>query len=888
MKKHYLLLFALFSVWQINAQVLNQNAGWPNPAWTVTGTYNAAATAFEANPTTSANFAFDDDDAGGTSDDQIAAESPIIDLTAAHTAGEQKVRVSVLYGYNYLDADVLRFEYWNADTSTWVPWGGNLPGNSTAVFDNFCTIPKVTFSTPDLDVAAFTATQLSGFKYRIYYNDSLAGADWNWGFCFNSPTIISVPTPCLTGFDFPGGVITPTVCDGFTPTLISEDSFAGDYFTVSVTSGQTYKFTSSVATDFFTISTDNGATATASGTQPLTWVSTVTGNIRVHINTNITCGTEDAERTTNVICGVLCLTANLYPQDPLTVDTCDGVSTNVTIDDAWAGEYSNVQVYAANTYTFSTSVPTDYITLSSADGSTALAVGTGSVVYTPTANGLIRFYIHTNSTCGTENVSRERRIVCTTAAVLPGCASTPVPADGSTTVPAFATFDLSWTAPTTGDPATSYDVYTGTAVDNLVFGGNFTATTIPAVGPVGQYSFTIYWQVIARNAAGEAIGCSVWSFTTEAQPTDTVDYANLQWPPTATIAQGGNTTVYGRVYEPGLTDTTSGQAPGVLAWVGISPVGDNSNPNTWTTWIPATFNVEAGNDDEYQAVIGAALAPGTYYYATRFTLNGGPFVYGGINASPPNNGNFWDGATFGSGVLTVTPAPAPANDECPAAIALVVDDTFCNGTNTNGTNIGSTDSGVTPATCFAYGLNDVWYSFVAPADAATVDVSTDFLGGTLYDTEVALYSGACGALTQVACDNDGGIVLQPNGFSWNSLIVNAAVTAGQTYYVRVAGYSDDQVGSFCLRVSRNQLLSNEGFDSNNFTYYPNPVKNVLNLSYNQEITSVEVFNLLGQKMSVNAIGANQGQVDMSNLASGTYMVKVTADNKVRTIKVIKE
>lgn len=122
------MLFALFSIWQINAQVLNQNAGWPNPAWTVTGTYNAAATAFEANPTTSPNFAFDDDDAGGTSDDQLAAESPIINLTAAHTAGEQKVRVSALYGYNYLAEDVLRFEYWDADALAWMPWGGNFPG----------------------------------------------------------------------------------------------------------------------------------------------------------------------------------------------------------------------------------------------------------------------------------------------------------------------------------------------------------------------------------------------------------------------------------------------------------------------------------------------------------------------------------------------------------------------------------------------------------------------------------------------------------------------------------------------------------------------------------------------------------------------------------------
>src|SRR5690606_15007407 len=86
---------------------------------------------------------------------------------------------------------------------------------------------------------------------------------------------------------------------------------------------------------------------------------------------------------------------------------------------------------------------------------------------------------------------------------------------------------------------------------------------------------------------------------------------------------------------------------------GISPAGSNTNPNTWTTWIPATFNVETdgGNNDEYQATIGSTLMPGTYYYASRFRLNNGPYVYGG------NPFNQWDGTLSVSGVLTVAPNP---------------------------------------------------------------------------------------------------------------------------------------------------------------------------------------------------------------------------------------
>ena len=73
-----------------------------------------------------------------------------------------------------------------------------------------------------------------------------------------------------------------------------------------------------------------------------------------------------------------------------------------------------------------------------------------------------------------------------------------------------------------------------------------------------------------------------------------------------------------------------------------------------------------------------------------------------------------------------------------------------------------------------------------------------------------------------------------------------------------------------------------------FGLYPNPVKNILNLSYTKDISNVAVFKLLGQEVIAKSLNANQGQIDMSNLANGAYFVKITADNQVKTIKVIKE
>ncbi len=380
-----------------------------------------------------------------------------------------------------------------------------------------------------------------------------------------------------------------------------------------------------------------------------------------------------------------------------------------------------------------------------------------------------------------------------------------------------------------------------------------------------------------------------YTLAVAAVPADLPDYANLQFPASATITQGGNTTVYGQVYEGGLTDVAPnivGQAPGINAWVGVSTT--NTNPNTWTTWTTATWNSGAvSNNDEYQLTIGAALAPGTYYYATRFQLNGGAFVYGGINQSPPNNGNFWDGTTFVNGILTVNAPLPPANDECAGAIALTPGGVFTDN-DIDGTNLAATLSANTPIpTCgnfnFATTAKDVWYSVVVPASGnLTIETSTHSSGAAGIDTVFSVYSGDCTTLAEVGCDDDGATEFAI-GLSRLAL---TAQTPGATLLIRLFGYNGAQ-GLYSISAFDGSL-GNGSFDSANFAYYPNPVKNTLNLSYNKEISSVEIFNLLGQKVNSVEVNSNDTQIDMSNLSKGAYMVKVTSDNQVKTIKVIKE
>ncbi|MFT7536184.1 MAG: hypothetical protein ACI85K_002138 [Hyphomicrobiaceae bacterium] len=120
-----------------------------------------------------------------------------------------------------------------------------------------------------------------------------------------------------------------------------------------------------------------------------------------------------------------------------------------------------------------------------------------------------------------------------------------------------------------------------------------------------------------------------------------------------------------------------------------------------------------------------------------------------------------------------------SNDECVDAVPLV------DGTNSGFTSAGSFTS--SPSWGCASGGNDVWFSYTA-GGSGTLSVST--CGLASYDTAIQMFSGSCGSLTSIAC-NDDSCSLQST--------VSASVSAG-TYYIRVGGYNG-ATGTFGLDVS---------------------------------------------------------------------------------------
>jgi hypothetical protein len=141
------------------------------------------------------------------------------------------------------------------------------------------------------------------------------------------------------------------------------------------------------------------------------------------------------------------------------------------------------------------------------------------------------------------------------------------------------------------------------------------------------------------------------------------------------------------------------------------------------------------------------------------------------------------------------------------------------------------------------------------------------------------------AMTTVLADYPGIVGGTPN-FG----IVEFTPTISGDYYFGFNAYSAaDQYNLMVDDISIIETLATPGFVSAAFTFYPNPVKDVLNIGYSKTIAKVALYNILGQEVLAKSINADQSQINVSNLPKGTYLVKVTAEDGVaKTIKVIKE
>ncbi|RED46551.1 putative secreted protein (Por secretion system target) [Winogradskyella eximia] len=212
-----------------------------------------------------------------------------------------------------------------------------------------------------------------------------------------------------------------------------------------------------------------------------------------------------------------------------------------------------------------------------------------------------------------------------------------------------------------------------------------------------------------------------------------------------------------------------------------------------------------------------------------------------LNLINPSGGN---AAILGTNTThTVTITDNDFYDDCSTSLTIPVNSSCI---NQSFTNVSATDSGIANPLCGAYSGGDVWFNLVVPPSGA-VTVETSENGG-ITDSGMALYTGTCGALTLVTCDDD-------SGTGNMSMISASGLTPGSTLYVRVWEYNNNDFSTFNLcAYSANEI----DVERNTFASIANG--NAANTGNNTVFGATEVGSTATAK---NYYIRNEGSADLS-------------------------
>ena len=302
-----------------------------------------------------------------------------------------------------------------------------------------------------------------------------------------------------------------------------------------------------------------------------------------------------------------------------------------------------------------------------------------------------------------------------------------------------------------------------------------------------------------------------------------------------------------------------------------SSITTNSAAISWTAPALATsYRVEFKT---VAAATWATLALSQAGTTANLTglASGTAYVWRVESTCPAGTGNFVQSANFTTTALS------------------------CASTLDNGTNNTTAGAAVIPFNTNVNGLINVGtdvdlYKFTITT-AGTISLSLTTLPAN-YDLQLL--------------NSAGGLIVSSAKNSTNAeSISNRSVTAG-TYYARVFPRNTSTFNAtscYTLRValgtatrmeaditgSANAVFADAIEGNSKVSAYPNPVKDLLNISMASVGNEISLFNSRGEQVMKTKTAAANSQLDVSKLASGLYLVKITKDGKlVSQLKVVKQ
>ncbi len=377
--------------------------------------------------------------------------------------------------------------------------------------------------------------------------------------------------------------------------------------------------------------------------------------------------------------------------------------------------------------------------------------------------------------------------------------------------------------------------------------------------------------------------------------------------------------------------TAPAGSPGVsLGYTQVSPLAvllNVSSQDCASTGTPIVTNVNCfGGTNGAATITMSALTPSVA--AISYTVNGGAsqnatLVSGVFTISDLSVGNYTV-VVSNTGCPNVTVPVTVSGPTTP--ITNVTSQTVCDSytwsvtgltyttsgtytgtsTNLNGCTVDETlNLTVTPSTSnttsasacdsYTWSVNGTTYT-ASGTYTSVVNCHTETLNLTINSAETP--TGASTQTISVIDLNDAtleDLVVSPSTVVWyatladaqnqtNPLAITTVLTNGATYY---AVNVSSGCASLPFAVTVTVALGVDGFDNTNFRVYPNPTSSTINIAYSENISSVVLFNLLGQVVLKVQPNLNQVSIDLSSLPSATYFVKVASNSHEKVVKVIK-
>jgi len=302
-------------------------------------------------------------------------------------------------------------------------------------------------------------------------------------------------------------------------------------------------------------------------------------------------------------------------------------------------------------------------------------------------------------------------------------------------------------------------------------------------------------------------------------------------------------------------DDTSGEASLISLSMCDLLVTYDSSISVYTGGCNGLICLSA-NDDACQSSVSEVF----------FTSDGNTTFYILVEGFADETGN------FEMQMNCIAAMPAPPNDMIVNSID--VDEIAIPFTDPNVETAFATPENGTPNGCGFGSVYGVWYNFVAEADGTASAEIISPAG----DSAVVFFT----APNEMATENN--LTLAPGSSCELSAQDMISTIAGQAYYIFVANSG----GATDIVIDGENILGIGDTVIEGFTFHPNPVNSIIELNSKDSIERLEIFNILGQKvidMQVNAISL---QMDLSELQTGTYIMKVLVNGKTGTYKVVKK